>query len=518
MAVSFFKSLYQIELGVSPWLPKGFAALSVSSCTGLERPIDREKIIQAVKSMGNLKAPGKDGYQPIFYKRCWDTVGDSLVNLVEECFREPELISQVNETLFVLIPKKEAPESFLQFRPIGLSNVAYKTLAKCLVNRIKPLMGNLVHPTQTSFVPGRHISDNIIIVQEVVHSMGLKKGRKGQMALKIDLTKAYDRLSWNFVKEVITEIGLPRKFIDAIMACITSPTMQVLWNGQNTEEFKPSRGLRQGCPLSPYLFTLCLEKLSHLIRESIDQGKWKPIRLNPGGPQLSHIFFADDLILFVEASADQAAVIMKCLDTFCQASGQLVSREKSVVFFAKNTNRTISSSTTSILGMPATQDLGRYLGVPVLHGRVTKDTYRYILDRINSKLSGWKAKNLTLGGRVTLAISVLCSLPIYAMQATLLPISICDEIDKRIRGFIWGSTTEARKIHLVHWEGICRKKEDGGLGLRKAHELNLAYLTKLNWRFLKNPEELWVQVLQSKYFKMREGNLRSKTSSRQSNL
>ncbi|CAI0548092.1 unnamed protein product, partial [Linum tenue] len=119
---------------------------------------------------------------------------------------------------------------------------------------------------------------------------------------------------------------------------------------------------------------------------------------------------------------------------------------------------------------------------------------------------------------VTLATSVLTSMPTYAMQTTYLPISICDAIDRRVRSFIWGSTADKRKIHLVHWEGICRPKHEGGLGLRQAHELNLAFLAKLAWGFIKNPDELWVQVLQAKYFRNARGTMVAKSMARASSL
>ncbi|CAN1860134.1 Transposon TX1 uncharacterized 149 kDa protein [Linum perenne] len=153
--------------------------------------------------MGPLKAPGKDGYQPIFFQRCWDIVGSSLTSFVIAACRNPSLIRSVNETLIVLIPKCKQPETPTQFRPISLCNVAYKTITKCLANRLKDLMPDLVHRSQTSFVPDRHITDNIIIVQEVVHSMHAKKGKQGSMLLKIDLAKAYDRIRWCFVKETL---------------------------------------------------------------------------------------------------------------------------------------------------------------------------------------------------------------------------------------------------------------------------------------------------------------------------
>lgn len=146
-------------------------------------------------------------------------------------------------------------------------------------------------------------------MQEAVHSMRRKKGRKGWMRLKLDLEKAYDRIRWDFLEDTLVAAGLSETWVHWIMQCVSGPSMNVLWNGEKTEAFKPSRGLRQGDPISPYLFVLCMEWLCHLIGKTIVDSKWKPITLSRGGPELSHICFADDLILFAEASVSQIRVI-----------------------------------------------------------------------------------------------------------------------------------------------------------------------------------------------------------------
>ncbi|CAL1411451.1 unnamed protein product [Linum trigynum] len=153
------------------------------------------------------------------------------------------------------------------------------------------------------------------------------------------------------------------------------------------------------------------------------------------------------------------------------------------------------------LNIPMAQDLGHYLGFPILHGRITMDTYRYIFNRINKHLAGWKADNLSLPRRVRLAMSVLNVIPSYAMQTFVLPAGICDQIDQKIWAFIWGSQQGRRRIHLINWETICLPKDQGGLGLRSARELNAGYHMKLAWTMLTKPEELWVQVLKEKYLK-----------------
>ncbi|CAN1153186.1 LINE-1 retrotransposable element ORF2 protein [Linum perenne] len=509
MAIDHFKTLF--SAGATSILQPTEAdfsfPLSEAENRVLGRDLSAPEITLAIKSMGSLKAPGKDGFQPIFFQKCWNTVGGDVSDFLLNSFRYPELIEQVNQTIIVLIPKLLKPEQISQFRPISLCNVTYKLMAKCVADRLRSCMGNLVNETQTSFVPGRNITDNIIILQEVVHSMRSKSGKKGWMTIKLDLAKAFDRLEWSFVEDTLRRANIPENLVKIILCCISTTSTQVLWNGGLTPSFKPGRGLRQGCPLSPFLFTLCIERLSILIFNEINQGSWLPIKLAKDGPPLSHLFFADDLMLFGEASLSQCRSISKCHDRFCLASGQLVSLDKSRVFFSKNTQGASRRNICRSLGIAETTDLGRYLGVPVIHGRVRKDTFSYILERIDKKLDGWKRNTLSLAGCVTLAQSVLNSLPSYAMQTVALPASILNAIDCRIRRFVWGGSNDQRKIHLVSWDVICRPKSQGGLGLRKALELNGAFTMKLGWQLLKHLDKLWVRVLTSKYLKEVGGNI-----------
>ncbi|CAN1177926.1 Putative ribonuclease H protein At1g65750 [Linum perenne] len=247
-----------------------------------------------------------------------------------------------------------------------------------------------------------------------------------------------------------------------------------------------------------------MERLSRMISEAVISGTWKPVKLVRNGVPLSHVFFADDLVFMGQASCEQAAVILDIVNRFCVVSGQTINKDKSRVFFSSNMNRRTSRAVSDLLGIAATQDLGRYLGVPLLHGRVKHSTYDFILSRLDVKLAGWKANNLSLAGRVTLASSVLNAIPSYVMQTALLPASICEGIDRKIRYFIWGSVEGARKIHNINWETVCKPKNLGGLGLRSARELNKAFIMKIVWGLIDRPSELWAQVLSSKYLKRSE--------------
>lgn len=227
----------------------------------------------------------------------------------------------LNENLLVLIPKIKNPVCLSNFRPISLCNVIYKIITKLFANRLKPMLNLLVSETQSSFVTGRNIYDNILIVQEVIHSMKRKTGKIGWMAIKIDLEKAYDRVKWDFVEDTLLQAGFSTTYTDRIMCCVRSSAMKVLWNGNVTESFYPTRGIRQGDPMSPYLFVFCMERLGHLIQDKLQNRSWRPISLSKDGPPLSHLFFADDLFIFEEASREQAHLIQDVLQDFCTSSG-----------------------------------------------------------------------------------------------------------------------------------------------------------------------------------------------------
>lgn len=336
MAQSFFQTLYTDDVPTdSQFAIRGcFPMLDDDEWNRIKSPVSHLEVKNALFDMGGLKAPGADGYRAIFYQSQWDIVGESLYNLVSDIFNNPSKVGQVNDTLICLIPKVDHPSNIKYFRPINLCNVSYKIVAKILANRMKNFMSKWVAPMQSSFVPGRHSSDSIIIVQEVIHSMRKKTGNKGWMAIKIDLEKVYDRLKWDFVKDTLLDIGMPQNIINIIWYCISSPSMKILWNGESTDIFFPSRGVRQGDPISPYIFVLCIEWLSQLISLAAESNTWKPIRLNRNGPPLSHLCFADDLILFGEASLDQAQVISDYLNLFYASSGQKVNKAKTRIFFS----------------------------------------------------------------------------------------------------------------------------------------------------------------------------------------
>ncbi|XP_050238477.2 uncharacterized protein LOC126687968 [Mercurialis annua] len=508
LAVSFYIKLFTEDVINRPIYDyRGFFPLIDNALTNnLSREITKEDIHRALFQMMPWKSPGIDGIPAGFYQNQWPVVGISVCNLIKRIFQNGEMDNDLNRTLISLIPKSVKPETIKDFRPISLCTVMYKLVTKIITNKLKPIMPLIVSPTQVSFIEGRNITDNIIIVQEVIHFMRTKKGKKGWFAIKVDLEKAFDCLNWDFIKDTLVDARLPNNLVTLIMHCVSSSHMNLLWNGSISEEFKPSRGIRQGDPLSPYLFVLCMERLSHRICSAVHNGDWAPIKLNRTGPNLSHLFFADDLILFGQATEDQSHTVNAILEEFSLSSGLRVSLNKTQIFFSANVEFQKAEQISNLLGFQRAHDLGKYLGVPLLHSRVTKETYAFIVNKIKHKLSGWNSSLLSLAGRLSLAKSVLMSIPGYAMQTTSLPNGLCDQIDRLVRNFVWGNHNGSHKPSLVNWEVMCSPCSNGGGGIQKLKNQNKAFLMKIGFNVIAKPELFWVQVVRNKYGWTRNNN------------
>jgi hypothetical protein len=196
-----------------------------------------------------------------------------------------------------------SPSRVNDFRPISLCNVVYKIISKMLANRLKHVLPHIISPEQSAFISGRLITDNILVAFETLHTMDTRlKGKEGFMAMKLDMSKAYDRIEWDFVEGVLNKMGFANRWISLLMSCVRTVSYSILINGQPHGLITPSRGLRQGDPLSPYLFILCAEVLSSWLQHYSKEGLISGVPLSRGGTRIHHLFFADDCLLFSRAN------------------------------------------------------------------------------------------------------------------------------------------------------------------------------------------------------------------------
>lgn len=501
MAQEFFQSLYSKDsntLPASNW-PIEFPRLSHEQTRLIHQGLTDIEIKDAAFDIGALKALGPDGLQAHFIQTQWEKVGRIICDLIHDLWRNPEKLKLVNQTTITLIPKVETPTRLVEFRPISLCNVSYKIVSKIIANRLKGVMNDLIRLNQCSFIKGRQSCDNIFIVQEAIHSMRQKKKGNEFVAVIVDMEKTYDKLDWDFIRFTLQGIGLGDQLVNLIMSCIQTASMRVAWNGQLSDVFYPLRGARQGDPLSPYIFVLCMERLGQLIQYEVQEGHWEPLTLHRGGPKISHHFFADDLILFCKASMAQMEEMREIMHFVCGVSGHKVSLMKSRMFASRNVHASRANQCRQALGIALSADLGKYLGVPLIHKRVTKATFAPVVDKVRKRLANWKGKFLSTIGKTVLIKSVLSSIPYYQMQTSLMPSGALHELEKISRNFLWSQTAESKKLHLIGWETCKQDKDLGGLGIKDLCSQNEAFMMKLCWGILTKPEALWVKCLKCKY-------------------
>ncbi|KAL5568331.1 hypothetical protein UlMin_024906 [Ulmus minor] len=279
---------------------------------------------------------------------------NDMISTVRDFFITGTLHHSINSCNIVCIPKSKNPTSLNHFRPISICNVIYK---------------------------------------EVVHAMKRKKGNQGWMGLKIDLQKAYDRLSWQFLEKFLQAFGFHLTWIHWVITCCSTISMTLMLNGAPIHNFAPKHGLRQGDPLSPYLLIIVMEVLSRLINQKVDNGLISRFRLSRGTPALHHIFFADDVFLMGKCSVNEALHFKECLDVFCGWSGQAFNPQKSNIFFNSVVNRLVAGLVAAMMGFSRITPNSVYLGLPLFRSRKIKD-FSFLLKQLDSRLVSWKAKTL----------------------------------------------------------------------------------------------------------------------------
>ncbi|KAH1107833.1 hypothetical protein J1N35_011601 [Gossypium stocksii] len=321
------------------------------------------EIKEAFNQMDPRKALGIDGLSGNFFIENWDVVRGDVLKLCHDILRGDKNVDCLNDTTIVLIPKIKELVDMTNFRPIRLYRVVYKIMAKVLANRLKETLPLCISQNQSAFVPERMIHDNILIAHELVHY--LHKG----FVIKLDISKAYDRVEWTFIEEVMKKMGYANEWVTKIMSCVRSIRYVVKCNSILSETIVPERGLRQGDPLSPFLLLFYMEAFSKLLIHAQTNNILKGIRASINGPRINHLFFADDALLFIRNKKMDVEEIANIMASFSHDSGQEINKDKSMIMFSTKTPEAQKDLFSSMLGMRIVDKLDNYLGLPLPVGR-----------------------------------------------------------------------------------------------------------------------------------------------------
>jgi len=452
----------------------------------LQGQVSLKELKEAIADLTSGHAPGDDGIPTDFFKSCSAEVEQDLLEAVREAIKKGALSRLHNRGIITLIPKGGDGTLIKNFRPITLLSSFYKIVAKILARRLQIILPDIIRPNQTGYVRGRSIIDNIFLAQEAM--VYAEETGQDLTMLLLDFEKAFDRISWPFMKSVMESRGFHQEFIDAVMTLYENTNSSVLVNGELGQQFDLSRSVRQGCPLAPFLFIVAFDALGFMLEDP--RYGIKGFRL-PNGKTVTDAEFADDATIYAQGTRKNLRRIKAVLDLFCLASGSKVNWEKSKAIWAsRNTRRFKWGEEFDLTWVPEGQGV-RYLG-PLIGFKLPRDANTEpLLDLLKKKLRSWASKTVSQAGRVLICNQVLLASCWYIAACCGLSLQVCDKIRSLITQYMWTGRDVTRTPARVRWSTCILPLAEGGLGLIDPFVQTQALLAKLVVRSLTPGGDPW---------------------------
>lgn len=454
----------------------------------LEADFTEEEVKAALFDIHPEKAPGPDGFSGLFFRACWDTIkGDLMKAILKFQSCNSQNLHLLNSAFMVLIPKNSAATHPKDFRPISLVHSFAKLITKILALRLQPFMSALVLQCQNAFIKKRSIHDNFVYVQSLIKS--LKQKHTPAILLKLDISKAFDSASWEFLLQLLEHRGFGRRWREWLSSLLLTCSTRVLINGEISDRIDHKCGLRQGDPLSPLLFVPIMDCLARIMDKASSKTVLSPFERRALRFRTS--IYADDVVIFSKPMLQDAMAINSILQKFGTATGLHTNMSKTN-FYPICCESVDTSALQSTLGCSRGSFPCTYLGMPLSDKKLKRIDLQPTLDRLAGKCSGWKIEWINLMGRTVLVRAVLSAMPAFQMIAIPQAKWLDVKIDKIRRPFLWaGKNTASGGQCLVSWKKLCRPTEFGGLGIPNLEFQGAALRVRWLWQQAKFPDKPW---------------------------
>lgn len=342
------------------------------------------------------------------------------------------------------------------------------------------MLVKLISENQSGFVSGRLITDNVMLTQAIIHGID-KENKGGNVVLKLDIAKAYDRLSWSFLIKVLNKFGFNNEWTDLIWRNISNVWYSIIINGTRHGFFTSTQGLKQGDPISPSLFIIFAEVLSRALNSLVYHDNFIPFSMHKNGPQITHLAYADDIVIFSSGISKSVKLIMTHINNYENMSGQKVNKDKSFFLTSPKTCAYKINRIRSCTGF--LESNFPLLTCPIYTSKKRIGYFDGMVTKVIKRLNSWQGNILSCGGRQVLIKSVIQSLSIYILSAVNPPKGTLELIEKHMANFFWGAVNGKNIYYWSSWENLYFPKNEGGIGLRKMRDIANILAVKRWWHF-----------------------------------